>query len=174
MKLDNESKYNTRAELLLDSLNDSLLSLWCKTEEEKLDYVKWLLEEDEKDSERIFNDTLHDEIIKKKIKKMKPAKNSREVVKQIQQIKKIRRKKSHKTALKGMDRGIARYLDPKYHNKKYLNRDEYRKDLKRLAKMHRKEENVFDINDFEKQLQDGNIDMMDLILSDEYAIKHHI
>lgn len=173
-KRNNDSIYNTRAEMILDSLNDELLSVWYTTEKEKMKFVKWILEEDEKDSERIFKDTLSDENKKRALAKIKPANTLDDLVKQLRKIRKLEtKKKSNSQLLKEIDRGLAKFMDPNFHRKTFKNRDEYRKELKKISKAHREEEK-YSINDFEKQLKRGNVDMMDIILSDEYIIKHYV
>lgn len=160
--------------MILANLNDDILSLWYKTEEEKIKFVKWLIEEDEKECEKVFNDTLADENIEKALAKVKPAKTLDDLPKQLKKIRKIRsKKKSNTKLLKEIDRGIARFMNPDFHRKTFKDKDEYRKELKRISKEHRKEDK-YTIDDFEKELQRGNVDMMDIILSDEYVIKHHV
>lgn len=183
-------KYKTRRDYLLSEIPDAVLYTWFGDNEDELKkYGDYLLLQDslfhESDNDILID---NDDYFTEKYRKLisHKCKNPNDILKTIEKIKKVHKKKKkfikkYKTGNK-KDLNIVKYLDNKKYGKKFLNKDNYRKKLKSLAKCEKRD---YDMMKKLGYIQGKNVDdeinkilnankLMETALSDAYTQKHFV
>ena len=186
-------KFESRRDMILSAFPEEVLDIWFGDDEKaRRDFGTFILEMDENARyERdmaILTGNDMSTVYDKKIEKIKSKKANnwldiyvmsdkiQEVNKQIKKSKKLNKLYNTK------DLGIARYLDGSRYSKKYMNKDKYRKEWKKIAKTEKKEIKEMrklgyitskDPDEELAKLTKAN-KMMSYALSDAYTQKHFI
>lgn len=184
-------KYETRRDYVLSQFPEAVLDIWFGDNEEKRkDFADYLIDQEErwdndKRSELLSNG---EDIYTEKINKIrfKPHKSMTDIYLSLMDIEHIKeqkkKEKKRRKLYKKKDLGIAKYLDGSRYSKKYLDKNKYRSDLKKIAKSERNELKEMrklgyiktkDVDEELNKLKKAN-SMMKEALSDAYAQKHFL
>lgn len=164
--------------------------MWFKGDEEKLkEFGDFLIKEDEMFNETDISDLLSDKTYyEKKLDKVRSreCRDMAEVIITSREISKLKHNiaigKRYSKFYKNKDLGIATYLNSDRYKKKMLDKSEYRKELKKLAKRERREiSEMRQLGYIKSKDPDKELNkllkankMMEHALSDAYTQKHFI
>lgn len=169
------------------SLDESYLKLLFGDNEKAInEYLDYLMKEEESFQEPLYGDIIYTDRYNEKLEKLESAQAS--TVKeflflhnQIKQVKKkIKKNEKYSKQCRQKDLSIASYINSSKYKKKFLNKNKYRKTLKKIAKSEKKEEKEMvrlgyikkgDPDKEFKKLMKANKDMENAI-SDAYTQKH--
>ena len=140
-------KYRSRREMLLGEFPEPVLDLWFGDDKNKRnEFGNFLMEQSELDSDDSISSLLEGKnIYEQKIEsiKSKPHKNCIDLIMDMDEVirlsKKSRKNNKYSKLRKEKDLGLATYLDSSRYSKKYLNKNKYRKELKKIAKYEKDE-----------------------------------
>lgn len=183
-------KFKNRREYLLSQFPECVLNIWFGDSEEKRnEFGNYLIAKEEEESEYensilLYGNNSYDEKLEKMMRK--PSNDMKDLYMKLYDIqtveKKKRKEKKRCKFYEERDIGIARYLNGSRYSKKYLNKDNYRKELKKIANAEKKEIKDMrklgyiinkDVDEELKKLKRAN-NMMKDALSDAYVQKHFL
>ena len=186
----NKIEFKSRRDMILQSFPEPVLNLWFGDDEkQRNDFATFLMMQDEIH----YNDDISSlidgkNVYEKKIYKLKskPHKNCIDLMLDMDEVidltKKNRKNKKYSKMIKEKDLGLATYLDGSRYSKKYLNKNKYRKELKKIAKSEKNELKEMrklgyikstNVDDELKRLKKAS-DAMSNALSDAYVQKHFL
>ena len=189
-KKSNKIEFKSRRDLILQSFPEPVLNLWFGDDEkQRNDFATFLMMQDEIH----YNDDISSlidgkNVYEQKIDKLKskPHKNCIDLMLDMDEVidltKKNRKNKKYSKMIKEKDLGLATYLDGSRYSKKYLNKNKYRKELKKIAKSEKTELKEMrklgyikstNVDDELKRLKKAS-DAMSNALSDAYVQKHFL
>ena len=189
-KKSNKIEFKSRRDLILQSFPEPVLNLWFGDDEkQRNDFATFLMMQDEIH----YNDDISSlidgkNVYEQKIDKLKskPHKNCIDLMLDMDEVidltKKNRKNKKYSKMIKEKDLGLATYLDGSRYSKKYLNKNKYRKELKKIAKSEKNELKEMrklgyikstNVDDELKRLKKAS-DAMSNALSDAYVQKHFL
>ena len=183
-------KYRSRREMLLGEFPEPVLDLWFGDDKNKRnEFGNFLMEQSELDSDDSISSLLEGKnIYEQKIEsiKSKPHKNCIDLIMDMDEVirlsKKSRKNNKYSKLRKEKDLGLATYLDSSRYSKKYLNKNKYRKELKKIAKYEKDELKEMrklgyiksDSPDDELKRLKKASNLMSNALSDAYTQKHFL
>lgn len=175
---------------MLQAFPEPVLNLWFGDDQEKRnDFGNFLMMQDELDHDGDLATLLEGKnIYEQKIDKLRsrPHKKYIDLLMDMDEVielsKKSRKNKKYSEMRKHKDLNLATYLDGSRYSKKYLNKNKYRKELKKIAKSEKNELKEMrklgyirsaNVDDELKRLKKAS-DMMSHALSDAYTQKHFL
>lgn len=183
-------KYRSRRDMILQGFPEPVLDLWFGDDNEKRnEFGDFLMMQDE----IVRNDSIStlldgENIYEQKINKLKsrPHKDCIDLILDMDEVadlaKKSRKNKKYSELRRSKDLGLATYLDGSRYSKKYLSKNKYRKQLKKIAKSEKNELKEMrklgyirstSVDDELKRLKKAS-NMMHNALSDAYTQKHFL
>lgn len=182
-------KYKSRREYLLSEFPEPILNLWFGDDKQKRnEFGDFLIQNDEINHHDINSHILDSDGFAEEIHRLRSKKHSSmtDIYLTLMKIDKINKKKNKNKKYAKMrrkkDMGIATYLDSSRYSKKYLSKNKYRKELKKIAKAEKSEINEMrklgyirnkNVDDELRKLKKAN-SLMTTALSDAYTQKHFI